>query len=265
MKNICKFTQPNIYGSLSATCFVMETDEKIMREAARLTSHRILLVTEGHGIFRFDNDAIPFREGSLLFGFEGESFFAEPSQKAVYLYIDFGGGRAEELFFRFKISKNNRSFEGFDGLSPFWRDSLARAQNDTIDLAAESTLLYTFSRLSSQPTEHSGLVASILKLTEEGFKDPELSLSSVAEKLSYNPKYISHAFKQAMKLSYSEYLRDMRIKYATFLFNEGLDSVKNVALLSGFSDPLYFSNTFKKVIGKSPREYIASLSAKVKE
>ena len=44
---------------------------------------------------------------------------------------------------------------------------------------------------------------------------------------------------------------------AQSLFNEGLDSVKNVALLSGFSDPLYFSKVFKKRVGCAPTEYIS--------
>jgi two-component system response regulator YesN len=47
----------------------------------------------------------------------------------------------------------------------------------------------------------------------------------------------------------------MRIKYAVSLFDHGLDSIKNVALLSGFFDPLYFSSVFKQVVGVSPTEY----------
>ena len=58
-----------------------------------------------------------------------------------------------------------------------------------------------------------------------------------------------------MGLGYSEHLRNMRIKYAVSLLEHGIDSVKNVALLSGFSDPLYFSSVFKKTVGVSPRDY----------
>ena len=39
------------------------------------------------------------------------------------------------------------------------------------------------------------------------------------------------------------------------LFDHGIDSVKNVAFLCGYTDPLYFSNVFKKQIGMSPKEY----------
>ena len=75
-------------------------------------------------------------------------------------------------------------------------------------------------------------------------------------------KYLSHFFKEKMNVSYSEYLRSLRFQYAISLFELGISSVKNVALLSGFSDPLYFSNSFKKAIGISPSEFIANLSKK---
>ena len=54
----------------------------------------------------------------------------------------------------------------------------------------------------------------------------------------------------------------MRLKFAVSLFDNGIDSVKNVALLSGFSDPLYFSTTFKKIMGKTPKEYKLNLPEK---
>jgi len=92
--------------------------------------------------------------------------------------------------------------------------------------------------------------------TEERFNDPMLSLSVLAEELSYNSKYLSHVFKEKMGIGYSEYLRETRIKFARSLLDRGLDSVKNVALLSGFNDPLYFSSVFKKTMGVSPAAYV---------
>ena len=58
-----------------------------------------------------------------------------------------------------------------------------------------------------------------------------------------------------MGMGYSEYLKNYRIKYAVTLLEHGIDSVKSVAFLSGFSDPLYFSKVFKNSIGISPKDY----------
>ena len=196
--------------------------------------------------------------GELVFGFAGEIIKTREAKNISYMYIDFGGTRGSELLRRFDINKGNRTFGGFDGLIPMWSESLSRASEQTVDLAAESILLYTFSRFTGAIGEANGIIGRIIDITEEHFTSPELSVSEIAKTLSYNSKYVSHLFKERMKISYSEYLRAMRIKYAITLFDHGIDSVKNVALLSGFSDPLYFSSVFKKEIGVSPKEYINS-------
>ena len=64
-------------------------------------------------------------------------------------------------------------------------------------------------------------------------------------------------------MGFNEYLKNIRIKHATFLFAHGINSVKNVAHLSGFSDPFYFSSVFKKEMGVSPKEYKDKIKQKM--
>jgi YesN/AraC family two-component response regulator len=173
-----------------------------------------------------------------------------------YVYIDFSGVRAGELFSRFDVTKNTRIYKGFDGLIPLWLESLGRASEKTLDLAAESIILHTFSRLFEKSPDTHGIVSEITMMTEKYFSNPDLSISSIAEELSYNQKYLSHIFKEKTGIGYSEYLRSVRLKYAVMLLDQGIDSIKNVAFLSGFSDPLYFSKVFKEQVGYSPKDYL---------
>ncbi len=254
-KNICKFIPQDISPNFTVSCFVLESDEGAMSLKKRLSSNRVILVIKGKGNFFFDNKRIGFESGSLIFGFSGEEFFAECEEKTEYMYIDFSGVRSDELFRRFNITSYNRSFGGLDGIIPLWHESLSRASEATIDLASESILLYTFSRLFGNISASNGIIDEIIEYTEENFTDSELSVVVVAEHLGYNAKYISHVFKAKKGVGYTEYLRSLRIKYAVSLFEHGIDSVKNVALLSGFTDPLYFSTVFKNNIGVSPKDY----------
>ena len=73
------------------------------------------------------------------------------------------------------------------------------------------------------------------------------------------PPRVQYWAKQ-MGISYVEYLRNLRIKRAVFLMEQGVASVKNVAILSGFEDALYFSKVFKQAEGVTPSEYIKNLS-----
>lgn len=262
-RNICKFPAPRFSEALSATAFVFENDPAAMRERRALSSHRLLLFAVGEARATLGAVTYAVKAGTLLFCFAGETFaLTDFSSDAAYLYVEFTGGRAEELFRRFGIHKGNRIAEGFEGLLPLWRESLARAEEMTVDLAAESMLLYTFSRLRGEREVGANLVGRMIDVTERRFTDPTLSLRGLAEELSYNEKYLSHAFKARVGVGFSAYLRSLRVKYAVSLFDRGLDSVKNVAFLSGFTDPLYFSGVFKRDVGMSPKEYLQSIRKK---
>lgn len=254
-RNICKFSVPSLSDGLYTTRFILETSKNIMKKTVVLTENRVYLISKGDGSLSIDLKSLTFQAGDLIFAFMGETVTVTPTEKCEYMYIDFDGARADELFKRFGIISGNRKFSGFDGIIPFWHESLSRASQDNIDLSAESILLYSFSRLSTDSPKGNTLINKIIELSEENFRDSSLTIGIIAKELNYNPKYISHLFKEKTGVAYSEYIKDLRIKYAISLFDHGLDSVKNVAVLSGFSDPLYFSTVFKKCVGITPKEY----------
>lgn len=254
-QNICKFHSSDPLSPLNIRCFVRESNPDVLRRNLPLRTHRALLVICGDGTALIDGASYPISRGVLLFAFEGEHLAVEEKTPLEVLYIDFSGLRADELFRRFEIRKQMRLYPSFDFLEPLWLDSLSRAGDETIDLCAESMLLYTFSRLKSPNTGHTKLLTRILELTEASFSDPKLSLASLAEEVGYNPKYLSRLFKEKMGIGYAQYLCNLRLKHAITLFENGIDSVKNVAFLSGFSDALYFSTFFKSKMGVSPAEY----------
>lgn len=255
-KNICKFIPVSSPDILEIKCFIYESNAEVMKTEFILASNRMILVRQGSCKMFFDGKELDVVAGNLVFGFEGEKFHVEQNKKCEYMYIEFGGTRSDALFRRFGINSVNRLFFNFDGIIPLWIDSLSRASEINIDLAAESMLFYAFSRITGITAEKNKLLSEIIEITEMHFTNPELNIGILAEELSYNSKYISHFFKDKMGMGYTEYVRNLRIKYAVSLFDHGIDSVKNVALLSGFSDPLYFSTVFKKIMGISPKEYM---------
>lgn len=254
--NICKFPISSSANDLSVFCFVLETDESVMQQKKILTHNRMILIEQGSGVFLFDDVPHSFSVGTLLFGFEGETVVLLRGDNVRYLYIEFDGARSNNLFYRFGIYPHTRKAESFHGVIPFCKDCLLNARQENLDILSESVLLYVFSRLSGASTTQNSTIQKIIEITEEYFQNPELSLAQIAKEIGYNQKYLSHFFKEKMNVTYGEYLRSLRFKYAISLFELGISSVKNVALLSGFSDPLYFSNAFKKAIGVSPKEFI---------
>lgn len=255
-KNICKFIPDRSRSELRTVSFIFETDPVVQEAEAYLGHHALFLIKTG-GFFYFDKKAVQVFPGDLVLGFSGERFYAK-GNNFQYYYIKFNGLRSEDLFKRFGISPLNRIFKGYEGMLPFWKENIARATGENIDLIAESVLIYAFSKLSAVHEQLDDAAYALTKYIEENFTDTGLSLNSAAEALGYNAKYLSSCFKK-INIGFSEYVRTLRINNAVFLMEHGVESVKNVAVLSGFQDPLYFSKVFKAVIGQSPTEYIKKL------
>ena len=258
-ENICKFPFADERKYLSATHFVLETDSEIAEQVRELNKHTIYLMVEGNGTFVVNGREYSAQSGTLLFGFAGERVFMQNSRSPKYFYIGFEGNHAEELLSRFSITPSARIYEKYESLIPFWEDNLIRAEEHNIDLVCESVLIYTFSRLVPTHRENDEVIFRLLRYLEENFTDSELSLSGIAQKWGYNEKYISHRFKLHTGSTFSTYLRTLRIRHAIYLFDHGVISVKNVALLCGFSDPFYFSKVFKETVGVTPKDYLISI------
>ena len=99
--NVCKFSATDSSSDLSISCFVLECDEAVMRKSSVLKHNRMILVEQGEGCFVFGNDEHTFSAGTVIFGFEGESFALLSGENVRYLYIDFSGSRANSLCHRF--------------------------------------------------------------------------------------------------------------------------------------------------------------------
>lgn len=86
------------------------------------------------------------------------------------------------------------------------------------------------------------------------FRNP-LTLDEVAEIAGLSPTYFSKKFKQTTGMGFKEYLNFVRLKHAQAALLTTDSSITSIALEYGFNDSNYFKDLFKKVYGKSPREY----------
>ncbi|MDO4324930.1 MAG: helix-turn-helix domain-containing protein [bacterium] len=82
-----------------------------------------------------------------------------------------------------------------------------------------------------------------------------LSLKVLAELFSVSPSYLSGLFKKEIKITLTDYINQKRIEHSLVLLNTTSLPIQNIAEQVGFSDVNYFTRTFKKFKGMSPREY----------
>lgn len=83
----------------------------------------------------------------------------------------------------------------------------------------------------------------------------DLSLRAQAELLNLNSSYLSTLFKKEVGMTLTDYVNNKRIEHAIFLLNTTTLQIQTIAQHCGIPDVNYFTKTFKKHIGKTPKEY----------
>lgn len=83
----------------------------------------------------------------------------------------------------------------------------------------------------------------------------DISLDDVSRAVNISPYYFSKIFKEGTGENFIEYLTNIRIEKAKELLSTTEYSMKEICTMCGYSDPNYFSRSFKKNVGVTPTEY----------
>ena len=84
------------------------------------------------------------------------------------------------------------------------------------------------------------------------------TLTMLARRAGMSKPHFIRMFKKITGLPPVDYVNKTRIDQACKLFSKAQPCITQAALACGFSDSNYFSRTFKKYLGMSPRQYIKS-------
>jgi two-component system response regulator YesN len=90
---------------------------------------------------------------------------------------------------------------------------------------------------------------------DDNFARDDISLNRVAQTVGMSPNHFSSIFSQEMGETFIEYLINRRMERARELLRTTQMRSSEVAYQVGYRDPHYFSSTFKKIQGMTPREY----------
>ena len=90
------------------------------------------------------------------------------------------------------------------------------------------------------------------------YREPELSLSSLAEKLGIGPHELSRIINTALKKSFADFINEFRVRDFTVKVQDpAYDhlTLLGIAFESGFNSKSNFNRAFKQVTGKNPIDY----------
>ncbi len=132
------------------------------------------------------------------------------------------------------------------------KNNFIKALEDILNFALE----YRDSKMTGR---YGDVILKAKKYIEEHYADQNTTLTTVASEVCLSPNHFSTIFSQECKITFIEYLTNVRIEKAKHLIKNTDMKGYDIAYECGFSDPHYFSYIFKKNTGLTPREYKATL------
>ena len=85
--------------------------------------------------------------------------------------------------------------------------------------------------------------------------DPAVEFSELAAMVNLSASRLRHLFKKETGVTYSVYIKDLRVRKAEVLLRTTFLSVKEIITMVGLSHGTHFREEFKKLFGVSPSRH----------
>jgi len=106
-----------------------------------------------------------------------------------------------------------------------------------------------------QPANSGRLADQVLRLIQERYADPHLSLRSVSRDLHVSEGHLGKLFRIETGFTFRRYLRQVRIQRAISLLECSGHGIKTICSLVGYQDLSHFTQYFRNATGTTPAEF----------
>ncbi|MDO4417808.1 MAG: AraC family transcriptional regulator [Eubacteriales bacterium] len=227
------------------------------------------IVLDGKGVFRNGKDCFEIGADNMFLIYPGEETFykADELDPWYYCWIGFHGASAGQLMENIGFTRCNPVLPFAEGNAVL--ETLHKAMQIETDILTEvffrracinkvMALLLNGSAhhrvLGSVPSQEFSYTAYAARYLQRHFAE-RVRVDKLAEKIGISRSYLVRLFREHFGISPQEYLIQLRMTHASGCLLLTDDSIRSIALESGYQDPLAFSRYFKQRFGVSPRMY----------
>ena len=100
------------------------------------------------------------------------------------------------------------------------------------------------------------LLNRIMSVINNNLSDPSLNVDMIAQEVGISRVHLHRKMKELTNQTPHDFIRNLRLKQAAHLLEQGYQNITEVMFACGFTNPASFSTMFKNLYGRSPREYM---------
>jgi len=247
-------------------CGIEECENAHFFGPAIRNHYLIHYIVSGKGIF-VKNDvthSLSAGQGFLITPFELTYYEADREEPWTYIWVGFSGRKADILLNDAGINKETPVFSNPNIEKCMYamvnsNDPPENTGYHEMIILGELYKMFAILISENKRNELDEIKGneSVLKAMEfiRNNISNNLSVEQIAGDLGYNRNYFSQLFKKHHGTSIMQYIINCRMERACNLLKNDSLRISDVARSVGYSDQLFFSRQFKKVLGKGPQKY----------
>lgn len=272
-KNSYKVTEKELV-SLSVYNVGFQKCDSLYQWGPGIRDHYLIhYIISGKGYYRSNQHMHELHAGDafLVYPNTEVTYYADEKDPWEYAWVGFTGSDASMIL----------KATDFSPERPFIRNTLHGeaihrqllhiydARGNEFEHAVEMTgRLYTMLALFLQGASHENAQNSSQSYVQKGIEyisshySYAITVEDIAGYVGVSRSHLFRSFESVLGQSPKEYLTDFRMKQACYLLEHSDLSITAIANSLGFDNSLYFSKTFRKEKGMSPKEFRAEIRKK---
>lgn len=223
-------------------------------------------VIRGKGTYRVGDTTFPLSAGDCFLVYPNTEviYQSDAEEPWEYTWVGFAGSDAAMILRATDFSRESPVIRQLPSGDKVKRQLLHiyDARGNGFEHAVEMTgRLYTalaiFMHCAQKPASLNSANTYVQKSIEyisSNYSYP-ITVEDIAAYVGLSRSHLFRSFETVLGVSPKKYLTDFRIKQACYLLEHSLLSITAIANSIGFDNSLYFSKTFHKQKGMSPKEY----------
>ncbi len=255
-------------GDLAVSCCGCAKTEPLHSFGPALMPHFLIhYVLSGKGRFSIQNQEYSLEAGNGFLIEPGELVFYQADEKEpwTYVWVGFGGSRAEEYVKKMGLSEkhpvfcSNNSEELYACVRNMMEHNTSGIANDLRrngELAVFLSLIAAETPLkeADDADRANTYVRKAVSFIQSNYCNP-IKVTDVADFVCVNRSYLYTLFENYLGMPPQKFLSAYRITKAAELLQTTDIPIGSIALSCGYNDALVFTKAFKQVKGISPSLY----------
>jgi len=127
---------------------------------------------------------------------------------------------------------------------------------ENLKKAFSSSPDFSFSEIATSSRDEE-FISQLKSIIESRMEDPALDVDILADSMNMSRATFYRKMKGISDVSPNEFIKLCRLRKAAELLAAGNTHINEIAYSVGFSSPSYFSRSFSKQFGVSPKDYVA--------